>query len=148
MLAYRKDADSNMLDIIVDGKADKALFEAIARHIEVTMDPHQTIRLYEELRSVRASEPSLFMDDLKLSLRHLSGSSRCAIVADEAWFGWMVRTIQPNLACQLRYFPTERSDAARAWLRSEPTSVSGRRSGFKQANRRADVQPSRSYRHG
>ena len=49
MLACREESGSTILNIIVDGKADQALFEEIAHHIEENAAHHHAIRLYEEL---------------------------------------------------------------------------------------------------
>lgn len=146
MLTYREGSDPPIVDIIVDGKADQALFEEMTHHIEETMAHHHAVRLYEELRTVRASEPSIFLNRMKLSLRRLPGNSRCAIVADEAWFGWMVRTIRPDLSCEIRYFTRKRRAAARAWLRSEPGPVVGQPTrfggAFEQRSDRTSRRPS------
>ncbi len=119
MIDYREDPVSNVVEITVDGKISRAEFDEIAGKLEAHIAKHGKVHLLEEIRSFGGMEMSLYWDDLKFSLRHLSDFSRCAVVADKTWIEWMAKAANPFVACDIKVFEPGQIDEARGWLKED-----------------------------
>lgn len=118
MIEFREEPGSNAVELVIDGRISKSEFDDIATKLEAAIARHGKVRLLEEVRSFGGVEPAMFWDDLRFSLRHLNDFSRCAIVAERSWMEWMAKILAPMLPGEVRHFPPERVDEARAWLRA------------------------------
>jgi len=123
MLDYREDPHSDLIEITVDGRIGKDEFEGIAARLEAAIARHGKVRVLEVVKSLGGVEPSAFWADLKFGLRHLNDFSRCAVVTDKRWIEWLAKAMDPLVACEIRHFPPEQIDAARAWLRADTQSA-------------------------
>ena len=119
MLEYREDATTNLVEIVVDGHVSKAEFDDVATRLEAAIARHGRLRVLEVVRSFGGIEPAAFWADLKFGLRHLSHFSRCAVVSDRRWIETFAKGVDKVIACEIRHFPPERIDAAKAWLRTD-----------------------------
>jgi SpoIIAA-like len=117
VIEYREDAGSDLVEIVVDGRVGKAEFDDIAARLEAAIARHGKLRVLEEVRSFGGIEPRAFWADLKFGLRHLNDFSRCAVVGDKRWLELLTKGAGKLIACELRHFPPEQVEAARAWLR-------------------------------
>lgn len=69
-----------MVELIVDGRINRADFEEVAAKLEKQIEQHGRVHLLEEIRNFKSIEPSVFLSDIKYALRHLNPVSRCAVV--------------------------------------------------------------------
>lgn len=118
MIDYREERDSNVVELTIDGKVSKAEFEALAARLEAAIKRHGHIRLLEVVRSFGGVEPAMFWHDLRFSMRHLNDFSRCAVVAEQGWLGWVTKIFAPLFTDRVRHFTPDQVDQARAWLRA------------------------------
>ena len=66
-------------------------------------------------------EPSALWENLRFAFRHMKHVERVAGVADQAWMGKLTKLANPFFSAEMRFFPAEQIEAARAWLR-EPAA--------------------------
>jgi hypothetical protein len=119
VLDFREDAGDDLVEVVVDGRVSKAEFDAIATRLEAAIARHGKLRVLEVVRSFGGIDPSAFWADLKFGLRHLNHFSRCAVVSDRRWIEVFAKGVDKLIACEIRHFPPEQIDAARAWLRAD-----------------------------
>jgi hypothetical protein len=116
MIEYRKDAASDLVEIVVDGRVSKAEFDDIAARLEAAIARHGKLRVLEEVRSFGGIEAAAFWADLKFGLRHLNDFSRAAVISDQRWIRLFAEGAGKLVACEIRHFPPDQLAAARAWL--------------------------------
>ena len=116
MLEYREDAKGDLVEIVIDGRVSKAEFDAVATRLEAAIARHGKLRVLEVVESFGGIDPTAFWADLKFGLRHLNDFSRCAVVSDKRWIETFAKGMDKLIRCEIRHFPPEQIDAARAWL--------------------------------
>ena len=125
MLDSREDVGDNLVEIVVDGHVSRAEFDAVAARLEAAIARHGKLRVLEVVETFGGIDPSAFWADLKFGLRHLDHFSRCAVVSDQHWIETFAKGVDKVIRCEIRHFPPEQIDAARAWLRA-PAPASDR----------------------
>jgi len=123
VLEYREDASDGLVEIVVDGRVSRAEFDAVAARLEAAIARHGKVRVLEVVKSFGGIEPSAFWVDLKFGLRHLNDFSRCAVVSDKRWIETFAKGVDKLIRCEIRHFPPDQIDAARAWLRADTQSA-------------------------
>jgi len=119
VLEYREDASDGLVEIVVDGRVSKAEFDEIATRLEAAIARHGKLRVLEEVRSFGGIDRAAFWADLKFGLRHLNHFSRCAVISDQRWIEVFAKGVDKLIACEIRHFPPDQIDAAKAWLRAD-----------------------------
>lgn len=119
MIEYRDDPDTDIIEVVVDGKISRADFDQIAEKLEAAIKRHGKVRLLEDIRGFSGIAPSALWEDIRFSLRHLSDFSRVAVVADKTWMEWLAKAVNPLVRGEVRHFERARIEEARRWLRED-----------------------------
>ena len=123
MIEYREDGSADLVEIVVDGRVGKTEFDQLAARLEALIARHGKLRVLQEIRSFGGIEPAAFWADLKFGLRHLNDFSRCAVVSNRRWIETFAEAMGKLIPCEVRHFPPQQIEAARAWLRgATPTA--------------------------
>ena len=124
MLAYREVEGSDLIEIELDGRVERADFERIAKRLESAIGTHGKLRLLEVVKSFSGIDAATLLEDLKFSLRHLNDFSRVAVVTDLAWMRGLATVSGVLVPAEIKVFDLARVDEARVWLREEPQARS------------------------
>lgn len=74
-------------------------------------------RLLLELDDLRGLTPAAFWEDLKITLGHFRDIERMAVVGDQRWLRWWVRTAGALVSVQVKVYTAEEKSVALKWLR-------------------------------
>jgi len=114
---YKEDPDSNIVELVIDGKVTKAEFDDIAAKMEAKIKKHGKIRLLKDIRHYGFIEFSALWDDIKFGFGHLKDIEKAAAVGDQKWLAFATKMTSPLLKCEVRHFDREHIEDARRWLR-------------------------------
>jgi hypothetical protein len=85
----------------------------IENELEIGRGP---LRLLILLEDFHGWEIGAFWEDLKFDIRHRNDPGRIAIVGESRMEEWATRLSAPFAEAEIRYFPYEQKEAAKAWL--------------------------------
>lgn len=117
MLTFEIDEATGGIEFTVDGRVERAEFEAVAATLERLIAAHGRVHVVEVIRDYRGIDPALWWRDLDWTLGHLSDFGRCAVVTDSGWIGPFTRFAAAFMPMEIRVFATDRLDEARIWAR-------------------------------
>lgn len=118
MLTYQKKPDSNVAEIIVDGKITDAEMDAVIASMKADLDAGTKLRLLQDIRTFEGMEPTAFFKDVRFGLALLKGVSHVAVVSDAQWVRMMAETAGRLSPAQIKVFERPRLEEARTWLAS------------------------------
>lgn len=120
MIEFRQIGDSDILEFVFHGKFTREDFDRVSAKIEQMVGDHGRIRLLEIVRDIDGMEPAAIWEDLKFAPKHAKDISRAAVVADQKWVKWSTSLVAPFLSAEVRHFPMNQVEEARAWLYGPP----------------------------
>jgi hypothetical protein len=127
MLSYHEVAGTNIVELTVDGKIDRASLDRVISQIDASIQRHGQLRVLEEVRSFRGMSPSAWWTDVKWGFGHMRCFTRAAVVSDKRWVrAWVSvarRLFKPFIRAEMRCFPASQLEAARQWLGEEPAGA-------------------------
>jgi hypothetical protein len=115
VLSYTKKPDSNVAEIVVDGKITDAEMETAITAMKADLDKGK-LRLLEDIRAFEGMEPAAFFKDPRLGLAMMNGISHVAVVSDAQWLRLLAETVGRLSPAQIRVYERARIEEARAWL--------------------------------
>lgn len=116
MMTYVEIPNTNIAEIMIDGKVTRENFDAVIPKIEALIEKHGTIRFLEEIRSFGGFELSMLWDDMKFSFNHLKDFERVAIVTDKNWIKNWSKIGIIFMKAEMKLFDLEDINDARIWL--------------------------------
>jgi len=126
MIEYQVIADTNIIEFVVEGKVTKDELMPLLDATKAIVAEHGKVRMLKQLRgpALVTIELSALWENLRWGFKNLKNIERVAGVADQAWMGTLTKIADPLFSAEIRFFPTEEIDAARAWLREPATAES------------------------
>ncbi|GJE26671.1 STAS/SEC14 domain-containing protein [Methylobacterium organophilum] len=116
MLSYDKKPDSNVAEIVVDGKiTDEEMNAAIAK-MKADLDAGGKLRLLEDVRAFEGMEPAAFFKDVRFGLALMKGISHVALVTDASWLRILAESFGRLSPAEIKVFDRARIEEARSWL--------------------------------
>ena len=104
----------NVVGIIVKGRVTKGdCSEVLRPAIEKSLEWHQRLRLYYEIRS---RFPGAAWEDINLGIDNASLWERVAVVSDVAWIRHTVAALRLLIAAEIRVFAASQVPEALAWI--------------------------------
>lgn len=116
VLTYQKKPDSNVAEIIVDGKISDGEMDAVIASMKADLDGGAKLRLLQDIRTFEGMEPAAFFKDVRFGLALVKGVSHVAVVSDAQWMRIMAETAGRLSPAQIKVFERSRLDEARTWL--------------------------------
>lgn len=118
MLSYTKTPDSNVAEIVVDGKISDEEMNAAIAAMKADLDKGDKIKLLEDIRSFQGMEPAAFFKDPRFGISMMKGVSHVALVTDAPWLKMMAETFAFVSPYKIKVFERERLGEAKSWLAS------------------------------
>lgn len=122
MIEFEVIPDTNVVEFVIDEKVTKEELEELHGAVEKVIADHGKVRLLKQLKS-GGSTPSIefgaMWDNLAWAFKNMKNVERVAGVADQTWMGKLTDMADPFFKAEMRFFPTDRVDDARAWLRGD-----------------------------
>ena len=116
MLTYTKTPDSNLAEIVVDGKISDEEMNAAMTAMKADLDKGGKLKLLEDIRAFQGMEPAAFFKDPRFGLSMMKGVSHVALVTDASWLKVMAETFNIVSPTQIKVFERARIEEARNWL--------------------------------
>lgn len=119
MLSYTVDEDAGVIDLIVDGAITRADYEALIPVLEAQIARHTRLRVVETVRTLGQIDWSLWWRDVKWVADHRDQLAKVAVITDHGWIGPITRAAAALFSGEMRVFPENQAEAARAWVRED-----------------------------
>ena len=119
MLEFIVIPDTNIMEIVVDGKVTTEELKGAHAAFEKLAGEHEKVRMLKHVRALGGIEASGFWDNLKFGFEAMKSIDRVAVVADRKWIEIWTKLANPFTSAEAKYFGEGEIDAARAWLRSD-----------------------------
>ena len=104
-----------------NGKLTLADYErVVVPLLEDVQREHRRMRCLIEVDGFDGITPEAAFEDVRLGLRAVGSFDGCAVVSDLPWVGQVLRLVGFLMPYPLRVFPTDRREAAIAWLTGLP----------------------------
>ncbi|WP_336486428.1 STAS/SEC14 domain-containing protein [Methylobacterium nigriterrae] len=116
MLSYEKKPDSDIAEIVVDGKITDEEMNAAMSAMKADLDRGGKMKLLEDIRAFQGMEPAAFFKDPRFGLSMMKGVSHIALVTDAPWLKMLAETFSFVSPTQIKVFERARIDEARRWL--------------------------------
>lgn len=116
MLEYKRDPNSNIAEIIVDGKITDEEMNAVVARMKADLDQGGKLRLLEDVRSFSGMEPAALFKDVRFGFALMRGVSHVAVVSDAQWMRLLAETFGRLSPAEIKVFERGQIEAARTWL--------------------------------
>lgn len=120
MLEFERIAETNILELTLDGKLTYAELEQVKAELERMIEAHPKVRILEVIRNVGAMEPRAVWEDLKFVPKHIRNFSHVAVVADQKWVEWITVALRAFIPAEVRFYHLSELEQARHWIREAP----------------------------
>lgn len=117
MLKIDADKSSGLIELTVDGPIHQADYEAAVAAVEELLQTHDKLNAIEVVKEIGWVDFGVWWKDLVFHLTHRNIFHRAAVVSDHGWIGPMTRFFAPLYPAELRSFPLDQLEEARAWAR-------------------------------
>ena len=110
---------ASIVTLVIEGKLEKADYEAFTPQLEQYLAREDKIRLMVELRDFKGFSPGAMWEDAKFGAKHFNDIDRLAVVGDKAWERAMTAFAKPFTTAKVRYFDESQRQEARRWITEE-----------------------------
>lgn len=114
-LEYVSHPDSNVVEIIVEGKIAEADFDRVLALAKADFAKHGKLKVLEEIRSFEGVDPMVLWKDIQQAAL-VKDITHAAIVADAKWLRTLAEAMGTILPAQIKAFERSQIEAARVWL--------------------------------
>lgn len=118
MMTVTPAAESNIVELLVDGKISNAELEDALTSLGAAIERYGKVRVLEHILSFKGMSLGSVWKELKFDFGHIRDISHAAVVSDVTWIGALTKTFSPLVKTEVRCFTEDEMDEARAWLRS------------------------------
>jgi hypothetical protein len=117
MLELRDQSD-NLIHVRAIGEVTASDYETVLiPAIEETLSKHKKLKLiYEMGPEMTGFSTGAAWEDTKVGMSHLTHYEKIAVVTDHQWLVNMVKAFGILVPCQVRVFPPNQVEEARAWI--------------------------------
>lgn len=116
MLEYKKDPNSNIAEIIVDGKITDDEMNTVIAQMKADLDKGGKLKLLEDVRNFSGMEPAALFKDARFGFALMKSVSHVAVVSDAQWMRILAETFGRLSPAEIKTFERGQIDAARNWL--------------------------------
>lgn len=116
-MEYRSNEDSNIVEIIVEGKITKADFDRLLEKVDTDFAKHGKLRVLEDIRSFEGIDPMALWQDFR-QIRRINDVTHAAIVVDAKWLRTVAEAISGLYPFEMKVFERSQIEAARTWLKN------------------------------
>jgi hypothetical protein len=122
MLTVQDVADTNIVEIVVDGRISAEQFKHATALMDQKIQAYGSVSVLEHIQRLRMPELAMVWDDLKWGLIHIRHLDRVAVISDQGWLRTATKAWKPIMGERIRAFPSSQIEQARQWLRTERPS--------------------------
>lgn len=118
MIDVKQISGTNIVEMLVEGKASAEEFEAALQTLKAVIQEHGSIRVLEIIGDLDMPPIpwSKFWEDIKFGFEHLSDMTHVAVVAEQKWITTCVKALNPLFKAEMRVFERADIERARDWL--------------------------------
>jgi|GEM_PF-146431 len=114
-MKYRSSGESNIVEIMIEGKITAADFDRIVPLIKADLAKHGKIKVLEEIRSFEGMDPMALWKDLQQAYL-VKDITHVALVADAQWMRTMAEAVSAIFPAEIKAFERSQMAAAQVWL--------------------------------
>lgn len=114
-MKYRSSSESNIVEIIIEGKITAADVDRIVPLIKADLAKHGKIKVLEEIRSFEGMDPMALWKDLQQAYM-VTDITHVALVADAQWMRTIAEAVSAIFPAKIKAFERSQIEAARVWL--------------------------------
>lgn len=116
--AITEAADGHVIEIEIQGKLSKQAYEEFVPLTERRINQYGKVRMLVVMRDFHGWDAGALWEDLKFDIKHFSDIERLAIVGENRWQQGMTVFCRPFTTAEIKYFPHDELEQARAWVRA------------------------------
>jgi len=114
-MTYRSSSESNVVEIIIEGKITAADFDRIVPQVKADLAKHGKVKVLEEIRSFEGMDPMAVWKDLQ-QVYMVKDITHVALVDDSQLMRTMAESVGVILPAEIKAFERSQIDLARVWL--------------------------------
>lgn len=124
MFQKLEESTGRSVGIRISGTVKEEDYERLLPELEYIIDEYGEVNLLCQFDGFSGIEPAALWEDLKFDVAHFRDISRCAIVKDQDWQGWLGRLAGPFTGVDVKVFEPGQVDEAWGWVRRETAQAS------------------------
>ena len=125
MLEYHEHDAQDVIELIVNGRVERARYEAIRGKTEQFIARRGRARLLEVIEDIGPVDPAVLWEDTAFAFRHWDDFSRIAVVTKEKWLSAVLAALQAIFAGEVKAFTLDQCEEAWNWLTEHAVDKSG-----------------------
>ncbi len=114
-MEYRSSGDTNVVEVIVEGKITAADFDRIVPLMKADLAKHGKVKVLEEIRRFEGMDPMALWKDLQQAYM-VKDITHVAMVADVQWMRTVAEAVSAIFPAEIKAFDRSQIEAARTWL--------------------------------
>lgn len=112
------EAKPDIMEITATGTLSGGDYDLLVPKLESFAAEEGPLRVLIELRDFTGWTPSGLWKEVRFDATHQDDLDRVAVVGENGWEEWGTKLSKPFFKADVKFFPRERMDEARAWLRA------------------------------
>lgn len=117
MIAYKEIENTNIAEIMIEGKVSEDEFDMIAPKIKSFIDRKGKIRVVEEVKDFEGVELSSIWDHMKLHLSNMKDVERVALISDNSAIRNASKLTTLFTSGEVKTYESHQRAEAHAWVR-------------------------------
>lgn len=114
-MKYRSSGESNVVEIIIEGKITAADIDRIVPQVKADLAKHGKVKVLEEIRSFEGMDPMALWKDLQQAYM-VKDITHVALVADAQWMRTIAEAVSAIFPAEIKAFERSQIEGARTWL--------------------------------
>ena len=111
------DREAGYLEMTVDGRIEKADYEAAVEAVDMLLETHKKIDVMEIVLDMGMVMPEVWWKDIIFHLSHHHFLRRVSVVSDSGWVGPLTRLFAPLYPAEIRTYSVGEIEEARRWTK-------------------------------
>jgi hypothetical protein len=108
-----------LLIIGITGKLHANDYKHCVPIVEKAIEEHGKIRLLVQMHHFHGWDGAALWKDVKFDVKHFNDIERLVIVGETTWEKWMAIFCKPFTKATIRYYASDQTAEARAWISTE-----------------------------
>lgn len=109
----------NVIAFKLSGTLHDEDYKVFVPAVEAAIAAHGKLRLLAQFEDFHGWDAHAAWDDFKFGVKHYTDFERLALIGDKKWEEWMARLCTPFTQASVKYFDTEHTEDAWAWVRAD-----------------------------